>query len=73
MDHASQPTRGYRFLDRCYEPELRQLVGPTGKTRLKPLLDRLLRCLLDASGNVLSRDELIERVWTRRGLVRNQA
>ena len=66
MDHASRPASGYRFLDRRYEPESRRLVGPTGETRLKPLPDRLLRCLLDAPGSVLARDELIDRVWTRR-------
>lgn len=65
MDAAPIPA-AYRFLEWRYEPELRRLVGPAGETRLKPLPDRLLRCLLDAPGSVLARDHLIERVWTRR-------
>ena len=56
----------YRFLEWSYEPALRRLVGPAGETRLKPLPDRLLRCLLDAPGRVLSREQLIDAVWTRR-------
>jgi DNA-binding winged helix-turn-helix (wHTH) protein/Tol biopolymer transport system component len=66
MNDAPPPAAGYRFLDRRYEPERRRLVGPAGEVRLKPLSDRLLRCLLDAPGTVRSRDALIEAVWTRR-------
>src|SRR5215813_12288304 len=66
MNDAATPAGEYRFLDMRYEPARRRLVGPAGETRLKPLTDRLLRWLLDAPGTVLSRDALIERVWTRR-------
>src|SRR5262245_7691541 len=66
MNDAAPPASEYRFLDWRYEPARRRLVGPAGEARLKPLTDRLLRCLLDASGTVLARDALIERVWTRR-------
>jgi len=66
MDSASPPLAAYRFLEWRYEPALRRLVGPAGETRLKPLPDRLLRCLLDAPGEVLSRENLIDAVWTRR-------
>lgn len=65
MDAVPKPV-AYRFFEWRYEPEPRRLVGPAGETRLKPLPDRLLRCLLDAPGSVLARDHLIERVWTRR-------
>ncbi len=61
-----RPDFEYRFLEFRYEPERRRLVGPVGEARLKPLSDRLLRCLLDAPGAVLSREHLIETVWTRR-------
>ena len=66
MDATARPAAGYRFLDWHYEPALRRLTGAAGETRLKPLSDRLLRCLLDAPGHVLARDHLIEQVWTRR-------
>jgi DNA-binding winged helix-turn-helix (wHTH) protein len=66
MDAHSRPATGYRFLDWQYEPALRRLAGPAGATRIKPLSDRLLRCLLDAPGQMLARDHLIEQVWTRR-------
>ena len=66
MPGSSPPATAYRFLDWRYEPALRRLVGPAAETRLKPLPDRLLRCLLDAPGQVLARDQLIAQVWTRR-------
>jgi DNA-binding winged helix-turn-helix (wHTH) protein len=66
MDEASPPLAAYRFLEWGYEPGSRRLAGPAGEMRLKPLSDRLLRCLLDAPGEVLSREHLIEAVWTRR-------
>lgn len=66
MDDAAQSGSEYRFADFRYEPERRRLFGPAGEARLKPLPDRLLRCLLDEPGAVLSREHLIETVWTRR-------
>ena len=66
MDDAAAPLFEYRFLELRYEPERRRLVGPAGEVRLKPLSDRLLRCLLDAPDTVLPRERLIETVWTRR-------
>jgi DNA-binding winged helix-turn-helix (wHTH) protein len=68
MDDPARTAIEYRFLDWRYEPERRRLSGPGGEVRLKPLLDRLLRRLLDAPGTVLARDHLIEQVWTRRGV-----
>ena len=66
MQGSSPPATAYHFLEWRYEPSLRRLVGPDAETRLKPLPDRLLRCLLDAPGQVLARDQLIAQVWTRR-------
>lgn len=66
MNEPSPQTIDYRFLDWHYTPERRVLSGPSGKFRLKPLSDRLLRRLLDAPGSVLSREHLISQVWTRR-------
>ena len=66
MNDASPPAAEYRFLDWRYEPARRRLVGPDREARLKPLSDRLLRCLLDAPGTVRARDQLIDEVWTRR-------
>lgn len=66
MDETTPPL-DYRFADWCYEPASRRLIGADGsETRVKPLTDRLLRRLLDAPGTVLSRERLIEDVWTRR-------
>ena len=66
MPDADRPANDYRFLNWCYVPERRLLSGPHGEVRLKPLLDRLLRRLLDESGSVLTREQLIAEVWTRR-------
>jgi len=66
MDDPAPPATAYRFLDWRYEPARRRLVGATGEIRLKPLLDRLLRRLLDEPDAVLARERLIEEVWTRR-------
>lgn len=66
MHDPLSPPAGYRFLAWHYEPERRLLSGPAGEVRIKPLLDRLLRRLLDEPGTVLPRESLIEQVWTRR-------
>ena len=66
MDYDSTPTCDYRFLQWRYTPEQRLLACPEGEIRLKPLLDRLLRRLLDEPGAVLARERLIEQVWSRR-------
>ncbi|HEY6943250.1 winged helix-turn-helix domain-containing protein [Dokdonella sp.] len=66
MDDPAPPATAYRFLDWRYEPMRRCLVGAGGEVRIKPLLDRLLRRLLDEPGAVLARDRLIDDVWTRR-------
>ncbi|MFZ1390773.1 MAG: winged helix-turn-helix domain-containing protein [Dokdonella sp.] len=66
MVELPRPATSYRFSDWCYEPARRLLSGPGGATRLKPLLDRLLRRFLDEPDAVLARERLIEDVWTRR-------
>lgn len=60
------PATEYRFPGWRYVAETRRLVGLDRETRLKPLSDRLLRQFLDAPGSVLAREQLIDRVWTRR-------
>lgn len=60
-------TKGdYSFLQWRYTAGQRQLAGPECEIRLKPLLDRLLRRFLEEPGTVLTRECLIEQVWTRR-------
>ena len=66
MRDATPPAGEYRFLDWHYQPQRRRLVGPAGECRLKPLLDRLLRRLLDEPDSVLTRERLLDEVWTRR-------
>ena len=66
MAEEPRPAKDYRFLHWRYSPNLRLLSGPDGDTRLKPLLDRLLRRLMDDPGQMLVRDQLIAQVWTRR-------
>lgn len=66
MRDATPSAVEYRFLDWHYQPQRRRLVGPAGEHRLKPLLDRLLRRLLDEPGNMLTRERLLDEVWTRR-------
>lgn len=60
------PMADYTFLHWRYTPGRRLLVQPGREVRLKPLLDRLLRRFLDEPGTVLTREGLIEQVWTRR-------
>jgi DNA-binding winged helix-turn-helix (wHTH) protein/Tol biopolymer transport system component len=66
MSVETRPPSDYRFLQWHYAPAQRLLNSPDGESRLKPLLDRLLRELLDQPGVVLAREHLIEQVWTRR-------
>ncbi|MGQ0802042.1 MAG: winged helix-turn-helix domain-containing protein [Pseudomarimonas sp.] len=49
-----------------YRPELRLLRRNEDERQLKPLLDRLLRRLLREPGAVVSREQLIDEVWSRR-------
>lgn len=56
----------YRFGPWRYQPSLRLLSANSGEQRLKPLSDRLLNRLLADPGLVVSRDQLIEEVWTRK-------
>lgn len=49
-----------------YDPQRRLLLQDGNERRLKPLLDRLLRRLIQSPGMVISRDQLIEDVWTRK-------
>jgi DNA-binding winged helix-turn-helix (wHTH) protein len=66
MSVEVHPQSDYRFLDWRYAPAQRLLGNAGHESRLKPLLDRLLRQLLDDPGTVLAREHLIDRVWTRR-------
>ncbi|MBX3604069.1 MAG: winged helix-turn-helix domain-containing protein [Piscinibacter sp.] len=66
MDDSVPAASAYAFLDWRYQPDTRCLAGAAGERRLKPLLDRLLRRFLDAPGQVLAREALIDSVWTRR-------
>jgi len=52
--------------DWTYRPELRLLRRNEDERQLKPLLDRLLRRLLREPGAVVSREQLIDDVWSRR-------
>lgn len=49
-----------------YDPQRRLLLRGGNERRVKPLLDRLLRRLIQSPGMVISRDQLIEDVWTRK-------
>jgi Tol biopolymer transport system component/DNA-binding winged helix-turn-helix (wHTH) protein len=66
MDDPKPIPTSYRFHQWHYEPARRLLSGPGAERRLKPLSDRLLRRLLDEPEKMLSRETLIEQVWTRR-------
>ena len=65
MGEQTGPTGHYHFLHWHYVSGQRLLAGRGREVRLKPLLDRLLRRLLDEPGTVLTRECLIEQVWTR--------
>lgn len=40
-----------------------QIVGPAGPIRLEPRVMRVLVCLAERSGEIVSREQLIEQVW----------
>jgi DNA-binding winged helix-turn-helix (wHTH) protein/Tol biopolymer transport system component len=40
-----------------------QIVGPGGPVRLEPRVMRVLVCLAERSGEIVSREQLIEQVW----------
>lgn len=44
-------------------PSRRRVVGPAGEVTVEPLVMQVLLLLLDARGQVVSREELFERVW----------
>jgi DNA-binding winged helix-turn-helix (wHTH) protein/thioredoxin-like negative regulator of GroEL len=44
-------------------PSRRLVEGPAGKTSLEPLVMQVFLMLLDARGQVVSRDELFNQVW----------
>jgi DNA-binding winged helix-turn-helix (wHTH) protein/Tol biopolymer transport system component len=66
MSVDARPLTDYRFLDWHYASAQRLLRSPDREKRLKPLLDRLLRQLLDEPGAMLAREHLIDQVWSRR-------
>ncbi|HTL11076.1 MAG TPA: response regulator transcription factor [Bdellovibrionota bacterium] len=40
-----------------------RIMGPLGWVALKPLEFKLARCLIEAEGKILGRDDLLRRVW----------
>lgn len=53
------------FGDWTYDPNRRLLLKAGEERRVKPLLDRLLRRLIQHAGATLGREQLIAEVWTR--------
>ncbi len=45
------------------EPQLNRITGPGGSTVVEPKVMHVLVCLADRPGAVVTRDELLERVW----------
>jgi DNA-binding winged helix-turn-helix (wHTH) protein len=44
-------------------PARRSLAGPGGSTTVEPIVMKVLLLLFDASGNVVTRDELFASAW----------
>jgi len=66
MNVTPQPCKTLQLGTWIWDPDRRLLQRDGVERRLKPLLDRLLRRLIQTPGAVLSRDQLIADVWTRR-------
>lgn len=47
-------------------PSLRKIVGPLGEATLEPKVMQVLTALSDPIGNIMSRDDLIDRCWDGR-------
>ena len=44
-------------------PSRRRIAGPAGEVHVEPLIMQVFLLLIDAAGNVVTRDELFDRVW----------
>lgn len=45
------------------QPPLNRLTGPQGLVQMEPRVMRVLVCLAEQAGNVVTREELLTRVW----------
>lgn len=55
----------YRFGDFELDVGTARLIGPDGPVPLRPMSLKLLQCLVEAAPDVLSHEELLDRVWGR--------
>jgi TolB-like protein/lipopolysaccharide biosynthesis regulator YciM len=56
----------YQFSDYCLDTEAFELTSPTGKVSVEPQAFSLLQFLIENNDRVVSKDELIEKVWDGR-------
>lgn len=65
--HAVKPEEplagGFSIGDRAVDPGLCRIVSPEGETRIEPRAMDVLVALARRSGEMVSRDELIQAVW----------
>lgn len=53
------------YLDQWHvQATLNRVTGPSGMTQLEPRLMRVLVCLAEADGALVSREELLDQVWS---------
>ena len=62
-DVMTDTTREYRLCDWQVQPALNRLVRGGRELRLEPRVMQVLACLLEAGGQPVTRDALMQRVW----------
>ena len=55
--------RDFRLGNWQVQPLRNQMAGPNGSVKLEPRITRLLVCLAERPGAIVSREELTEKVW----------
>jgi Tol biopolymer transport system component/DNA-binding winged helix-turn-helix (wHTH) protein len=57
-------TNGFRLGPWAIHPKLNRISGETGEEQIEPRLMRILQLLAESAGEVVSRDELLAKVWS---------
>jgi DNA-binding winged helix-turn-helix (wHTH) protein len=65
-DVVTGPDGTFRLGPWTVRPRLGQIAGPGGERHLEPKVMGVLTCLAEHAGDVVTRDELVERVWEGR-------
>ncbi len=63
MSSGSSGAGAFRLRDRTVYPDLNRIAGPGGTTQVEPKIMQVLVCLAEHQGDVVTKQDLIARVW----------